>query len=261
MDRCVGTQFLLDSKRSSDSPEVLRAIERMATLVLDNEQLLAHVNRQLQEVRDSRRRIVEAGDAERIRIERNMHDAVQQRLVAAALLLRRAERGAAVDHVPELLGSGAQEVETALQELREVVRGFNPPVLGERGLLAAIESITERSTVAVRVTAASRIENVPPALAATAYCVAAEAVTNAEKHARATLVAVGLQIQDDSLLTSVDDNGVGGAMMGAGGGLAGLRDRVEAYGGSLDIDSTPGRGTRLVATLPLSGVRRERGTP
>jgi len=242
----------------ADSPEVLHAVQRMAALVLDNEQLLERVNRQLDEVRQSRRRIVEAGDAERARIERNMHDAVQQRLVAAALVLRRAERAASVALVSELLHQGTEGVETALRELREVVRGLHPPVLVERGLPGAIESICERSTVAVHMRAELGTRQLPAAAAITAYYIAAEAVTNVEKHAAASCVTIGLRVEDEKLVLTVDDDGIGGALFVVGGGLAGLRDRVEAYGGNLAVRSVLGLGTQLKVAIPLgSDAHRE----
>ncbi len=236
-----------------DSPEVLRAVEQLASLVLENELLLAQVRGQLEEVRQSRRRIVEAGDAERSRVERNMHDAVQQRLVAAALLLRRADRDLPFPQVLELLRQGADQVDTALGELRNIVRGLHPQVV-DRGLVEALESISERASVPIRLTSELDSKSLPEATAVTAFYVAAEAITNAEKHARASVVSVHVRLEhsdDAELVLTVEDDGVGGAVATTGGGLAGLRDRVDAYGGTLVVASTVTDGTRLTAVLPL----------
>jgi signal transduction histidine kinase len=236
-----------------DSPEVLSAVEQLAGLVLENELLLAQVRRQLDDVRESRRRIVEAGDAERARVERNMHDAVQQRLVVAALLLRRADRDLPVPQVLDLLRQGADQVDTALGELRNIVRGLHPQVV-DRGLIGAIESISERASVAIRLTSDIGSTPLPEATAVTAFYVTAEAITNVEKHARATVVNVRLGLTpspEPELLLTVEDDGVGGAVVTPGGGLAGLRDRVDAYGGSLTVTSSVTDGTRLSITLPL----------
>lgn len=233
-----------------DSPEVLRAVQRMASLVLENEQLLERTRRHLQEVAASRKRIVEVGDAERLRIERNMHDGVQQRLVAASLLLRRSERSGGPT-AGELLHRGVCEIDTALVELREIVRGVHPPLIAERGFVGAIHSIAERSSVAVTVEAGAGVHEVSASTAITAYYVVAEAVANAEKHSRTPAIEVGLAIVDESLVLSVDDEGVGGAAVMVGGGLAGLGDRVDAYGGTLCLQSPLDGGTHLRVTLPV----------
>ncbi|MCW2848308.1 MAG: histidine kinase, partial [Marmoricola sp.] len=241
-----------------ESPEVLRAVEQLAALVLENDRLLGQLEQQLANVRESRRRIVEAGDAERARVERNMHDAVQQRLVAALLLLRRADRDLKQSRGVELLQQGADEIETALRDLRDIVRGMHPHVIVEGGLQAAIESISERATVAIRYTSSFGETDVPIATSVTAYYVIAEAVTNVEKHAHATVTDIQVSREDKqpanpTLLIVVADDGVGGATLTEGGGLAGLRDRAEAFGGALTVTSVPRRGTRLVVRLPLSG--------
>ncbi|GAA3292993.1 sensor histidine kinase [Dactylosporangium vinaceum] len=227
------------------APDVLHAVLRMAALVLDNQL-------RLDEIQRSRRRIVEAADAERRRIERNIHDGVQQRLIAASLLLRRAQRAGA-DGSP-LLSQGLSELDTAVAELREIARGMNPPALVTHGLAGALESLAERSRVAVRVDdrAGAAARELGEETAATAYYVALEAVTNAEKHGGDD-VELRLTTVDGELVIAVRDNGSGGAVFVPGGGLEGLRDRVEAGGGRLSLDSAPGGGTRLTAALPLVG--------
>ncbi|WP_344619040.1 sensor histidine kinase [Dactylosporangium salmoneum] len=223
------------------SPDVLHAVLRMAALVLDHRDQLA-------EVRRSRLRIVEAADAERRRIERNIHDGVQQRLIAASLLLRRAERAGGDG---PLLRQGLSELDTAVAELREIARGMNPPALVLHGLAGALESLAERSRVAVHVDDRVGGAALGEETAATAYYVALEAVTNAEKHAGADAVELTLTAGETDLVLRVRDTGAGGAAFVPGGGLEGLRDRVEAGGGTLSLHSPPGGGTRLEARLPL----------
>jgi signal transduction histidine kinase len=230
-------------------------VEQLAALVLENGQLVTEVSRQLDEVRRSRRRIVEAGDAERARIERNMHDAVQQRLVAAALTLRRADRNLPQEDAIDLLRQGADQVETALSELRDVVHGLNPQVVSG-GLLGALESLSERSSTPVRLTSSLHSAPLPEAVAVTAYYVVAEAMTNAEKHALASLIEIDVSVEtNDSgancLLIRVRDNGLGGARFLPGRGVLGLQDRVEAFGGTLAMSSPTGGGTSLTVSLPL----------
>ncbi|MGI5239174.1 sensor histidine kinase [Dactylosporangium sp. CA-139066] len=225
------------------SPEVFHAVLRMAALVLDH-------RHQLDEVRRSRRRIVEAADAERRRIERNIHDGVQQRLIAASLLLRRGRR--APDDGAALLDQGLSELDTAVAELREIARGMNPPALVMHGLAGALESLAERSRVAVRVDDRVGDAAIGEEIAATAYYVALEAVTNAEKHGGSEVVELTLTTDGGELVVRVRDSGAGGAAFVPGGGLEGLRDRVDACGGRLSLRSPPGGGTRLTARLPLT---------
>lgn len=227
------------------APDVLHAVLRMAALVLDN----AH---QLDEVRRSRRRLVEAADAERRRIERNIHDGVQQRLIAASLLLRRAQRAGAGDGDGALLAQGLAELDTAVAELREIARGMNPPALVMHGLAGALESIAERSRVAVRVDDRVGDAAIGDEIAVTAYFVALEAVTNAEKHGGAEDVELSVTTAGGELVVAVRDTGAGGAAFVPGGGLQGLRDRVEACGGRLTLGSPAGGGTKIVARLPLT---------
>jgi signal transduction histidine kinase len=232
------------------TPDVLKAVQRMAALVLENQRLLKEVQDQLQRVRDSRRRIVEAGDAERRRIERNVHDGVQQRLIAALLLLRRGlPRGGQTDLT--LIRQSASELDTAIGELREIARGMNPTILTQHGLSAAVESIAERSGLVLTVDDRLAESRIPIDRAVSAYYVILEAVANAEKHAAATMVGVRLAHGDDALDLTVTDDGVGQATFVDGGGLIGIRDRVEACGGTLTLVSRFGRGTTIRALLPL----------
>jgi PAS domain S-box-containing protein len=204
-----------------------------------------------QELAASRARIVQAGDAERRRLERNLHDGAQQRLVALSLELRMCERKLA-DGDPaaaDLLQSAKAELADALEELRELARGIHPAILTERGLLPAIEMLAGRSSIPVDI-AATLDERLPPLVEAAAYYIVAEALTNASKHAHASRVRVLVRRSDGTALVEVSDDGVGSADQSKGSGLRGLRDRVEALGGELGLESPDGAGTTLTARLP-----------
>jgi PAS domain S-box-containing protein len=204
-----------------------------------------------QELAASRARIVQAGDAERRRLERNLHDGAQQRLVALSLRLRMCERKLA-DGDPaaaDLLQSAKAELADALEELRELARGIHPAILTERGLLPAIEMLAGRSSIPVDISAVLD-DRLPPPMEAAAYYIVAEALTNASKHARASRVRVVVRRSDGTALVEVSDDGVGSADQSKGSGLRGLRDRVEALGGELGLESPDGAGTTLTARLP-----------
>jgi PAS domain S-box-containing protein len=205
------------------------------------------------ELAASRARIVEAGDAERRRLERNLHDGAQQRLVAIALSLRLCESKLAVgDPVGvEMLREAKVELADALEELRELARGIHPAILTDRGLMPALEMLAGRASIPVEVSA-TLTERLPPSVEAAAYYIVAEALTNASKHARASRVGVHVDHTDGRVLVEVSDDGVGGADQRGGSGLRGLRDRVEALGGELAIASPEGAGTTLTARLPVA---------
>jgi signal transduction histidine kinase len=196
----------------------------------------------------SRARIVQAGDAERRRLERNLHDGAQQRLVSLALMLRLAARRHPEDDQLERAG---EELAHALQELRELARGIHPAVLTERGLEPAVRALADRAPVPVELTVELQERLTGPAEAA-AYYVVSEALTNVAKYARASLVTVTIRRQEaGGVRIEVADDGVGGADPVGGSGLRGLADRVEALGGRVEIDSPPGLGTTLRADLPV----------
>ncbi|HEY3608102.1 MAG TPA: histidine kinase [Pseudonocardiaceae bacterium] len=233
---------------------VLEAVTSAAALELDNQRLAAEVRAQLVEVRASRARIVAAGDEQRRRVERDLHDGAQQRLVTVALTLRlarqRMERGTTPDdELAELLRRSADGLEDALAELRELARGIHPSVLNDLGLLAALRALAARSPQPVELTAPA-LPDLPAPIAATAYFVAAEAVTNALKHAGAQHIHIDVRL-DTGLRLAVLDDGVGGADLAAGTGLLGLRDRVSAVDGTLTVRSAPGTGTTVTARLPV----------
>jgi signal transduction histidine kinase len=200
----------------------------------------------------SRARIVEAGDAERRRLERNLHDGAQQRLVSLALQMRVAD--GMIDDAPEeahqVVADAQVQLSAALDELRELARGIHPAVLTERGLEPALLSLTGRAPVAVEIEAVPD-ERLPEAVEAAAYYVVAEAITNAAKYADASHVTVGVRHSNGRAVVRVADDGVGGADPARGSGLHGLVDRVEALSGHLDVDSPPNGGTRIKAEIPL----------
>jgi len=203
----------------------------------------------------SRRRIVQAGDEERRRLERNLHDGAQQRLVALALTVRMVERKLQSD--PEtacrMLAHAGTELDQALAELREIARGLHPAVLTDRGLGPALDALATRAPIPVDVAGAVDAR-LPAPVEAAAYYVVAEALTNVAKYAQASEARIDLRRDDGRLVVEVADDGVGGADASRGSGLRGLADRVEALGGRLEVSSPEGGGTTLRATLPcLSG--------
>jgi PAS domain S-box-containing protein len=202
-----------------------------------------------EELGASRARIVQAGDEERRRLERNLHDGAQQRLVSLALMLRLAARRHPDD---EDLARAGEELSHALQELRELARGIHPAVLTERGLEPALRALADRAPVPVELdfVPTSRL---PGPVEAAAYYVVSEALTNVAKYAGASLVRVRVDQNGSSALIEIADDGAGGADPRGGSGLRGLADRVEALGGRLTVESPPGAGTTLRAALPTSG--------
>jgi signal transduction histidine kinase len=232
---------------------LVRAVAAAAGMAIANERLRAEVRAQLAEVRASRQRIVEAGDRERRRVERNLHDGAQQRLVALSLSLAMLRRDGTRDpETDRALADASAQLRSALKELRELARGIHPAILTQEGLEAAVESLAERSNSQVRVTT-SLDGSLPAPVEATAYFVVCEALANVAKYADAHAASVDLRRCNGSLRVEVADDGRGGADLHAGSGLLGLQDRVAALGGCLHIDSPAGAGTRLVAEIPVDG--------
>jgi PAS domain S-box-containing protein len=211
---------------------------------------------QEQELRASRARIVAAGDEERRRLERNLHDGAQQRLVALSLALRLAQARVASDPggAIELLAGAADELAQALEDLRELARGIHPAVLTDRGLNAALEGLAARTPLPVELTTLD--ERLPEPIEAAAYYVVAEAITNVVKHADASSVAVRLAAANGTVTIEVADDGVGAADPSSGTGLRGLADRLAALDGRLRVESPPSGGTRVVAQIPLPAAVR-----
>jgi signal transduction histidine kinase len=205
-----------------------------------------------QESRASSAQYVWALDSERKRLERNLHDGAQQRLVAVSITLRQARAKLATerDHAEQLLQDAAVELDTALHELRELARGLHPAVLSDRGLAAALRSLVERAPFPVQVDILE--DRLPEHVETAAYYIVSEALANASKHAGATAASVAVARNGRSLTVEVTDNGSGGADA-AGAGLLGLRHRAEALGGSFSVESPRGNGTRIRAVLPLAG--------
>jgi PAS domain S-box-containing protein len=199
----------------------------------------------------SRIRIVEAGDSERRRLERNLHDGAQQRLVALAVRLRLIEGRLEQDPTAARreLVQARGELGEALEELRELARGIHPAVLTDRGLAAAVVALADRAPVPVDISALPE-ERLAPAVEAAAYYIISEAVTNVAKYAGASCVSVLVREEGDRMFVEVCDDGVGGADPANGSGLRGIADRVEALRGHLSVTSPPGAGTRIEADIP-----------
>jgi len=211
----------------------------------------------------SRARIVEAADAARQRIERDLHDGAQQRLVSLALSLRLLESALEPSSAAAReLGAARAELDAALEELRELARGIHPSILTDRGLEAALAAVGGRSTVPVELRLDSCGE-LPLSVQTTVYFVVAEALTNASKHAHADRIDVRVGVGDGHAMVEVRDDGRGGVDRARGSGLSGLADRVSALGGALEIESPPGAGTAIRARIPVTApgtAGREAGT-
>lgn len=233
--------------------ELLEAVATSARLAVENSRLQSQLRSQLKEVRASRARIVEAADGERQRLERDLHDGAQQRLLGIRLALRLAQTRARSDdlQVHEILTEAETELMLALSELRALARGLHPAVLSEEGLVPALASLARRSPVPVELNAECD-QRLPARLEAAAYFVASEALANVAKHADAASVTISLARTPGRVRLEIRDDGRGGADARRGSGLSGLRDRVEALDGELTILSPPHAGTTLSAELPCT---------
>jgi signal transduction histidine kinase len=238
--------LVYDPAIEREDPGRVAAVASVARLALENERLAAQVRSQLEEVRASRSRIVDAADAERRRIERDLHDGAQQRLVALALRLDQARTTSA--GASELIDQTTAELLAAIREVRDLARGVHPPILTDAGLGAAIEALAERTPFPVEIAATD--ERFAPEVEAAAYFVVAEGLTNIARYADAHAARVEVRTADGRLLVRVSDDGRGGADPAGGTGLRGLEDRLAAVGGELRVTSEPGSGTTLLATLP-----------
>jgi signal transduction histidine kinase len=236
-----------------EEPKLVEAVAAAARLALVNARLHAEVRSQLANVKESRARLATAADTERRRIERDLHDGAQQRLVALALELRSAQRALGQGADPELdrlLASTADELQVAVEELRSLAHGIHPGALTQAGLASALEALAARVPIPVAVDATS--ERFPAEVEVTAYFVASEALQNVVKHAHASKAAVRARRENGTLVIEVSDDGVGGAAVDGGTGLHGLADRVEAHGGRLLVESDAGSGTRVVGEIPCA---------
>jgi PAS domain S-box-containing protein len=200
----------------------------------------------------SRARLVEAGDEQRRKLERNLHDGAQQHLVSVALTLRvaRSKVASEPEVTARLLDEAARELDSGLEALREIARGLHPAILGEHGLSRALEALADRLPIAVDVDAPG--EPLPAHIEATAYYIVSEALTNVAKHAGASRARVLVRRDGGVLRCEIADDGRGGADPASGSGIVGLRDRAEAAGGTLSLVSPPGSGTVVSAVLPLT---------
>ena len=210
--------------------------------------------RQEEELRASRARLVEAADDARRKLERNLHDGAQQRLVALSVSLRLAESKLQSDPpaATRILAGAREELTHALADLRELARGIHPAVLTDRGLSAAVDALVSRSPVPVE--AEVPAVKLPPAVEAAAYYVVAEALTNVVKYGQASAAEVSVETGNGTVTVTVRDDGVGGADPAHGSGLRGLADRVEALEGRLMVASPPGRGTTVRAEIPIDSA-------
>ena len=204
------------------------------------------------EVAASRARILTAADEARRRIERDLHDGTQQRLVSLGLQLRLAQSAvpAGLPGLQAELGRVADQLNGAVEDLREIARGIHPAILSEGGLRPALRTLARRAAIAVELDIAP-IARLPEPVEVAAYYVVSEALTNATRHARASVVRIAVRERDARLRLSIRDDGVGGADTARGSGLTGLRDRAEALGGWLEVSSPIGQGTRIVVQIPL----------
>jgi signal transduction histidine kinase len=243
--------IVVHDSRLDEQPYLLAGVIEAAGLAIEMARLRVELRRQLDEVAASRARIVVAGYEERRRIERDLHDGAQQRLVSAGLTLRHLQHELAPGspHTDELFDGAVDEIGLAISDLRELARGVHPAQL-EGGIAPALRELAARTPLPVEVGATS--ERFTAGLEAAAYFIVSEGLTNAVKHASASRVVVSAKRRDDSLVLSVADDGVGGAVATVGSGLAGLSDRVVAQGGTLRLLSTPAAGTTLTVELPCA---------
>jgi signal transduction histidine kinase len=232
-----------------DDPELVEAVAAAAAITLDDARLQTESRERLGELRASRERLVAASDAERRRLERNLHDGAQQRLVSVALQLRMIERRVQGDpEVVEAIKAAGDELSRSLDELRELARGIHPAVLNH-GLKAALDSLAARASVPTAVSFQSP-ERLPEQVELAAYFVACEALANVAKYAHASSASVRVSRRNGTAAIEIADDGVGGADETAGTGLQGLADRVAALDGTLRILSPLGAGTVVTAELP-----------
>jgi len=234
----------------TEEPDLLDAVAAAAEMVLDNGRLRAELQASLAEVRGSRARVLEAGRRERRRLERDLHDGAQQRLVGLSLRLGLLESQLGADQAArQAIAEAKQEVATSLTELRDIARGLYPAVLSGHGLAVALESVAAQAPVPVRLTVDLR-DRLPEPIEVAAYYVVCESLTNVGRHAAGAGATVHIERAGDTVVVEVADDGPGGADTARGSGLRGLADRVEALGGTLRVWSPAGGGTRVRAELP-----------
>jgi signal transduction histidine kinase len=244
---------LIHDPALAENDELVQSVCAAAGLTLENARLQAELRARLAELQASRARLVSATESERRRIERDLHDGTQQRLVSIAMALGLAESKLAADRpaVEPVLREARDALTVALAELRELTQGIRPAILVERGLAAALDDLARRAVLPVQLDVAVS-GRLPEQVESAAYFVASEALANAAKHSHASDVRLSASQEKGVLSLEVSDDGIGGATAGGGSGLRGLADRVEALGGRLTVSSPPGRGTRLRAEIPCA---------
>jgi signal transduction histidine kinase len=248
----VRVAALLHNPALEDEPELLAAVTAAAGIALENARLNVELLARVDELRGSRARIVEAGQRERQRLERSLHDGAQHRLVALSLQLGLLEEELAGDSSATMqLERARGEIDTSLDELREIAQGIHPAVVSGHGLAVALEQLAVRAAVPVRLKVEFE-ERLPEALEVAAYYLISETLVNVGKHAQATMATVEVTRSNGWFRVEVFDDGVGGADTERGSGLRGLADRVEALGGRLRVWSPPGGGTRVRAEMPCA---------
>jgi signal transduction histidine kinase len=237
-----------------EDPGLVEAVTSAAQLAAANARLRAEVQARVDELAASRRRILAAGDEERRRLERRLHEGAQVQLGKLAATLRRGQGSAAGEQTRNQIAHAQEQLGRTLEELRRLAHGLHPRVLAEHGLADALAALAKDFPLPVDLNVAS--PQLPQRVEAVAYFVCAEALTNIAKHAAAARATVAVTASEGRLRVEIADDGVGGADPGRGSGLRGLADRVETLGGTLRVQSTPGRGTRLAADIPLGGQAR-----
>ena len=243
---------LIHDASLQDEPELVGAVTSAAGIALENERLQADLRARLADLRASRARIVEAGDTARRKLERDLHDGAQQRLVSLSVVLRLiAGKVPADSKEAELLALAREELNASLEELRSIARGIHPAILSDHGLAVALESLAARAPVRVEVEL-DLPDRPPPQVEVAAYYLIAEGLTNVAKYAEAKSATVAVNRDNGALIVEITDDGKGGADPANGSGLRGLADRVEALDGRLKVWSPPAGGTRLRAEIPCA---------
>jgi signal transduction histidine kinase len=243
---------LLHDRTLGDERQLLEAVGAAAGMSLENARLQAELRARVEELSGSRARVIEAGQRERQRLERNLHDGAQQRLIALSLRLSMLEkRLPAEPTLKHELDTARHEIALSLEELRDVARGIHPAVLSGHGLTVAVESLAARAPLPVQLTLKVP-GRLPERVEVAAYYVVSESLANVAKHARAARATVSLERQRETLVVEVVDDGVGGADTERGSGLRGLADRVEALEGRLRVWTPHGGGTRVKAEIPCA---------
>jgi signal transduction histidine kinase len=240
---CVATPEL--DRNPSETAERIGRFTQLVATAVSNATMSA-------EVAASRARVIAAADESRRRIERDLHDGAQQQLVTLALELRSAEDRvpAGLENVRKVVGGVADRLTSVIEELREMSRGIHPAILTEGGLSPALEALALRSSIPVKLNVRCQ-QRLPDKIEVAAYYLTSEALTNAAKHANASHVQLDLSAGEDALSLSIRDDGAGGADPSGGSGLVGIKDRVEALGGTIEVKSPPGDGTQLDVEVPL----------